>query len=396
MKVLVKKYLNCRSGSPATDAPCPGYKSPGDILDVDNIVPGTDIDGNSIWYHCLEDSLYYWSGGIEHTSEILSSRPGGAVFTTEEQLHIYHSAVNELSLTYKNMPGIKGLAAGYKYTGGKKTGQLALIFFVEKKTGTSATPIPGIINYRGYPLTTDVNPAGKAKLQDLPQNIRPDLGEPYLMGGSVSEISDGKQPFFGTRTLLVSKSGKDYLLTCYHVACHSLFAQQQYTLNNASIEVSIPSLVISPKFSRKSFKVKEGEFGNTYDYALIDPGDTQVSNAMPDFDFSGYYTRSEVRQAFLQNRPLAKYGAASLDKRGSLIAFHSDSLPVNEDPPLSMSGLILATAMSEEGDSGAPVIDTTNNKLVGFIVGGMEGSPSLTYIIPIAELKFQFSIIPKI
>lgn len=396
MKVQVKKYLNCRSDAPSTDAPCFNYRSPGETLDIDDIVIGSNIDGNSVWYHCQTDGMFYWSGGIDQTSELLSARRNQQPFSPEEQLQIYESAVNELAPNYRSTPGFKGLAAGYKFTEGRNTGQLALIFFVTEKTNTPATPVPAIINYRGFPLATDINQIGPTNLQDIQLNIPPDAGQPYMMGGSLSEINKEDPPSFGTRTLLVSKFDKDYLLTCYHVACSSLFEQGTYKLQNNTVDVNIPSHVISPAFPHSPFRVKEGQFGDSFDYALIDMGDTVVVNTLPNFDIRGIYNRSEIRQAFLQNRPLAKYGAASRDTTGTLIAFHSEGLPVNDTPPLTMSGLIAATDMSENGDSGAPVIDTTNNKLVGFIVAKHRGDTPLTYILPIAELQFQFSIIPKL
>lgn len=63
MKLTVNKYLNARIGEATTNAACQLYKSPGDTIDVEDVLVGTEIDGNNIWYKNKEDGCFYWSGG---------------------------------------------------------------------------------------------------------------------------------------------------------------------------------------------------------------------------------------------------------------------------------------------------------------------------------------------
>ncbi|RYE51216.1 MAG: hypothetical protein EOP48_18540, partial [Sphingobacteriales bacterium] len=65
MKVIVKKYLNVRTGFPGINAPCYNYLAPGSSIEVEpNLVVGDSYQDNSLWYKGLDGS-YYWSGGVD-------------------------------------------------------------------------------------------------------------------------------------------------------------------------------------------------------------------------------------------------------------------------------------------------------------------------------------------
>ncbi len=66
MIVTANKYVNARVGQATTDAPSQFYKSPGDSIDVEDILVGTEIEGNSIWYKDKNDGCFYWSGSTEN------------------------------------------------------------------------------------------------------------------------------------------------------------------------------------------------------------------------------------------------------------------------------------------------------------------------------------------
>lgn len=65
MNLTINKYINARIGNASTNAPCQFYKSPGDTIEAENVIVGTEIEGNSIWYQNKTDGCFYWSGGIE-------------------------------------------------------------------------------------------------------------------------------------------------------------------------------------------------------------------------------------------------------------------------------------------------------------------------------------------
>ncbi|MGB8190818.1 MAG: S8 family serine peptidase [Chitinophagaceae bacterium] len=60
----VSTYLNQRIGAASTDALCINHLQPGDQVDVAEVVAGTSIEGNAIWFRGT-DGNFYWSGGFE-------------------------------------------------------------------------------------------------------------------------------------------------------------------------------------------------------------------------------------------------------------------------------------------------------------------------------------------
>lgn len=401
MNIVVSKYLNARSVAADTGETVPYFLAPGDTLDVDRITNGTAIDGNSLWYHNRKDSCFYWSGGCEATDDILVN----VTYSDEEMAEFCLSAANELHDEFSEKDGFLGLASGYQQTGGQDLKKIVLICYVDAKIASPVKPVPPTMNYRGVQLNTDVRDIGGCQLLTAPHhlNIEPDSALEYPMGGSISEIFNATQPNFGTRSLLVKKQNagvmKDYLLTCYHVACSSLYKAKTYQLGGNSVFVSIPSGLVSPHAPEVfQSQVAFGEFSVSYEYALIEVDADKFTNQLGDFSFSGYYKLSEIKAGFLKNIRLLKYGAASLDTEGSFRSYSSGSIVVDETPTpnLSMSGLIEATGMAIGGDSGAPVTDN-EHKLVGFIIAGRvtgTAAERCAFILPFEQLVNSISIIP--
>ena len=109
MHVTVNKYLNARVGMPSTNAPCPVYHEPGTILEIDQLVSGDTLDGNSVWYRCKQNSYYYWSGGITEFDFSLDS-----IELDEDQMKtILGEAIkyywNYWKLTIPGLPGFLNL-----------------------------------------------------------------------------------------------------------------------------------------------------------------------------------------------------------------------------------------------------------------------------------------------
>lgn len=386
MRLIAQQYLNARTGRPSTDAPIPYYVEPGTVLLMDDVVTGQELEGNCIWYHNAEDGCYYWSGAINEPEQTFDK-----MFAGIEELNIYSSAVNELAGKYKFIPGYKGMAAGFKEVDSQLHTAIALIFYVDRKLPETEGMVPAFIIFKGIRLLTDVRETGEASL--LLGNTA-DQSTPYAMGGSISEDVLGTDTSFGTRTLIVTKFKVDYLLTCFHVACNSLFEKKQYFVGSNTVHVVLPSTGAVPVGKRQfRLRVAEGGFDTAFDYALLELGDARLINSMPDFQFSGFYTRSELRQRFSTNMRVAKYGARTLASENRLIAYHSDAVEVSTARKLKMSGLVEARKMSDKGDSGAPVIDVSNDKLIGFIIAD---NASSTYILPFGELLARLSIEPKL
>lgn len=401
MNIVVSKYLNARSVGADTGETVPYFLAPGDTLEVDRITNGTAIDGNSLWYRNSKDGCFYWSGGCEATNDILMN----VGYTSEEMAEFCLSAANELHDEFSIKDGFLGLASGYQQTAGQDLKKIVLICYVNTKIASPVKPVPSTVNYRGVRLTTDVRDIGGCQLLTTPPHldIETDSALEYPMGGSISEIFNAMQSNFGTRSLLVKKQVagvmKDYLMTCYHVACNSLYKAKTYQLGGNSVFVSIPSGLVSPHAPEVfQSQVAFAEFGASFEYALIEVDAEKFTNQMGDFSFSGYYKLNEIKAGFLGNARLLKYGAASLDTEGRFRSYSSGSIVVDQNPTpnLSMSGLIEATGMGIGGDSGAPVTDD-KHKLIGFIVAGrVTGTEAerCVFILPFEQLVNSISIIP--
>ena len=387
MRLIVQKYVYARIEKPSTDVAFSCYRSPGEVITIDDIVIGTEIHGNSIWYHCSEDACYYWSGGFSNTNDLLEKRRNNFSFSHEEKIMIYKSAANELSNIYNNIPGYKGIAVGYKVIEKENRieDNIALIFYVDQKVSPAESKIKKVINYRGFSLISDVKVLKNVRLH----SEDPESQVPYIMGGS---IANEEENVVGTRALIVIKAERKYLLTCFHVACSSLFEKNQFKFNNEDFTLHIPSRRVAPYANILNGTVVEGGFGPNYDYALIDLDIKRLSNRMPGHLFNnGHYSIEDLKQLNKDTR-LFMYGTTTHGKNGLFRAFHSNDVEIDEFKDLKMSGLIETECMSGQGDSGAPVVDSTN-KFLGFIVAG--DSVTKTFILPIAQLEFDFHFSPN-
>lgn len=65
----VNTYLNIRTGSPLTTAPIYNYLSPGDLVEIEEVVIGTSLEGNNIWFQEKATINSLWSGGFESPFE---------------------------------------------------------------------------------------------------------------------------------------------------------------------------------------------------------------------------------------------------------------------------------------------------------------------------------------
>ena len=64
MKARVKTHLNERTQKPSVNAPSYHYYSPGDEIEIVEIVNGDNYEGIDVWYK-LDNDSFVWSGGVE-------------------------------------------------------------------------------------------------------------------------------------------------------------------------------------------------------------------------------------------------------------------------------------------------------------------------------------------
>lgn len=394
MKLVVKKYVYVRTGHPSTTARFSGYRVPGDVIGVDVIRTGTEIDGNSVWYRCDDDGCYYWSGAFDLVEEQLDTSPIDS-FTQEDQFLIYQSAVNDLNRYYSAIPGYRGMAAGYKILekSGVTENRIALIFYVSGKTPPEESRVGPVIYYRGLALITDFRSIEEVSL--LTDNM--DRTLPYLMGGSIGYFNlQGIQKRLGSRSLIVEKGEEKYLLTCYHVACAPLFSRGTYQLKKESVTVHLPFYENQGDgVEILKGSVKEGKFSGYFDYALIQTDTSKLRNAMPGHSFANtFYSYADLHSLTKTSR-FIKYGSKSRQTSGYFKALHINNYEIDTGRNLYMSGLIEIEMHVEKGDSGAPVIDA-DGKLLGMLVARTKYSNGSIsgLVLPFAQLKEHLYINP--
>lgn len=395
MKITVKKYLNARSGKPSIAAPNPFYKSPGDVLDIHDVVLGDEIEGNAIWYRCTLDACYYWSGGFTETHFLI---PGLDFYTLTDQLKIAVIRQARYLLTtqlQQEIEGYRGNGIGLKnnnYTRG-----IALIVYVEKKINPRilTKPAAKTVNLFGFSIPIDIIEIGngsthnyeslnKQKAKFLESDI------PLQLGGSISNTSGNK---YGSRTLKVVKNNRPFLLTCFHVALREMVISSdpiRYT-GDGDKNAIYPSPNGTPTNTRQQLgKIAEGQYDDLYDYALIEiPNISSINNIMVDTPVSGYYEKDELHQ--LVNQSVTMAGATSYRQSGVVFSIESTIRDISIGSTFrSYENIIVSEKISEVGDSGGPVIDQ-RGKLVGYIVGG--NSFDKTYITPFYNLKWNKSIL---
>lgn len=391
MKLTVNKYLNARSGKPSTASPCPFYKSPGDVLEIDHILVGDEIDGNAIWYHCKDDGSFYWSGGIEETAFEMQGMQFG-LLPSELQYAMLLSLKNYFeNFLSRKVAGYMGCAIGNKND--DPLLGLALIVYVEKKFSSDSLSfiVPPFILFKGIKVQVDVKEVSTIEHEiyidhthTKPPPIMLDNDTELQMGGSIS-VSNDKA--YGTRTIRLKKEGilDFYLMTCFHVLIPERFkAIGIYTANDLQIEVSFPCE--NRKFGsghvNKAHVVK-GKYNNLYDYAIIELKDkSDVFNGIGGKRFNGFYTFGQL--ATLLNKTVTMIGATSFKQQGKVMETHGSVSVANSS--FEFNPVIVCERLSSGGDSGAPVVDE-NNKLVGYVIGG--NKKNRTIILPVYNLFLQ-------
>ncbi len=376
MILTVNKYLNTRIGEPSTNAVCNTYKMPGDNLDIDKVVTGSNIDGNSIWYHCKDDNCFYWSGGISEIEFELENQVINEYLLFAIAKDIQNNHYFEYS---KKIEGYKGCGIGYKNFDKKNT--ISLIFFVATKNEIEnlQNPVPEFIVHKGVKMQTDVTEVKESNFQlaieNNPVNPDPDNISPLQMGGKIFQQNHSKE--YGTRTAIVKKGNKKYILSCCHVM---MLGSQEINFRNENFSNSEVEVVVPDLFNQVNYtlKVSWSNCQISSDYALADADENMQ---MQNF-FNGRFINDIADEGdinLLLNHEVESIGRVSGLQTGTILATSTTC----EISGKSFQNIIMTTRMSTFGDSGAPVVK--DNLLIGFVFAGDDENYS--YIIPVHHIK---------
>lgn len=280
-------------------------------------------------------------------------------------------------------PEIQGLSARRKKKQGLEHEFLALHFELDKKIENIAPDkaIPKLLpyNYEGteYEIPTDTTGVGNNDIQWANEEgvVPKQLG----MGCSRKE-----HKAFGTIGLKVRRNDKSYLLSCYHVLCPVEFNKGQAAFAGATENAVIsPGELHRTKDPQIIGHITEGRFDGFIDAAIAELTEDGKSLINQYFDNNGVpkgvrVVSAKDAKARIQVKLVGKTSKLELGK----LVHHYQKVTFFPKSPAGLDrlfDLIVTSKISGKGDSGATVVDASNN-VIGMLVGGNENS---SYVIPI-------------
>jgi len=370
MKAILEYSLYRRLKPTNQEMAC-GYLPAGSVIEVTNILEGATLDGISIWMEA-SDGFFYWCGGLNLN--------GNEVFLKWDQLDdvqksaVAASIVNDKSGWLKTqITDYKGCAVGYKND--DTNGTIGLTIFVGKKE--AAGTIGKTIYWKGMEVPVDFKETGLIREFGFIKDNNADLLTPILVGG---KISNGGQ-FWGTRSMCISKDGKNYLVTCFHVLLEDLKKKEGVDVEFTDSRPSKVNAVFPFQNTGQTYPIRQGIYNSERDFCIVElPESFKMRNRIAldilEGDIKNYVGYFELQM--LQKKRLFMSGAKSgiqdsvVKETNGIVKFSTS--------PIEFHNLIITSNMSSPGDSGAPVVDEQNN-LVGIVIGGDE--KSRTYILPV-------------
>jgi hypothetical protein len=380
MKLSIINILAQRTGAPKVSAPLVNYLLPGNIVEIERVVWGDQLDGNGIWYQS-SDGYFYWSGGF---AEINFSMPGLQLetFPPGEQISILKQLREQAHIVFKdNIAGYLGCGFGYKNYDEQQG--FAFLVYVDQKMSLDnpalSYKVVEQVCFWGFKIQTDVMEVEKAIHHTL------EVSPPYIGGGITVHVNS--KTHIGTRSIGVKRKSAGqqqydhFLLASYHVLLDNLIGKQndysgtpeqncRFPINN-----SIPG----------DHKITEGCYNVNYDYAAIRLGPNErIINKIGEDTITDFFQVDEIFS--LKNKTVASLGYISkqlLQGRVKSVFNKITLSPHNQE----FEDVIFTEKLSTEGDSGAPVIEQETKKLVGFIIGGND--KDLSYVLPFYNLNYE-------
>ena len=272
-----------------------------------------------------------------------------------------------------------GFGVGPKITEGKRDpSQFCLVFFVRRKL-----PKSRLRHLVGIPRHLVLNTTGLRVQTDVQEWGRPPVAHSSLSSGaSIGDLAGNS----GTMTLAVqdTSEGTPLILSCSHVlaACGNGQAGDEIeSPANPSID---PGPNVVGQLLRFTV-IDPQSVNNAVDAAVANPLDgIDISNGIP-----GIGTPAGIRDLTLEGESqinqleVQRVGAATGLQTGTIRNLHvSTRITYHQlpgDPSVYFVDLVQYDALSEEGDSGAAVVDTTDeHRVVGMHIAGLQdGSASL-------------------
>ena len=358
-----------------------GYLQRGLALEVEDIIIGEKIDSSSVWYKA-SDGFYYWSGGFKNVAFTFPGK-NFLELSLAQQSELASEAMDYYyEILAEKISGFTGMSVTFKKSNEQFREYYAMVIQVVKKSDAASWLVPDSLPYYGYAIPTDVTEA----LQTMPVGLGKSICRKTI-------LSLGSAGFITTRP----DSEEKILVTNYHVAFSDLMSgtprQLAFTKGDSINQPEVVMPATDEEGSAVIGRVIEGRLDRFNDIALIQlDTDSAITNSIEFIGaINGIKTLQDIKENFRpETITVQMFGAKSHFKKGFIHSFNARQ-PIaylGGDFVHVLKGLIQVSAMSQPGDSGSAVVDTTL-KLVGMLVAA---DNHFSYIIPIENILRNFNL----
>lgn len=302
-------------------------------------------------------------------------KPSVRLRTGEKKQHVERDRALARGLWHD--PNILGFGVGPKTRKEQGDSEMCLVFFVRRKLAKSRlrdlkiVPKHLALNTLGTRVVTDVQEWGELPVSHSSASA----------GASVGDLSGNS----GTMTLAVtdSSTGDPMILSCSHVLARCGLAQAGDQVESPADPSSDPRLNVVGKLIRFT-EIDPHATDNEVDAAVAKPNNgVNLSNNIPTIG-----PPSSIRDLTQEGDSavgiqVQSFGAITGNQTGLIRNIHvSTSIVYHQlsgDPSVDFVELVQYDAVSQEGDSGAPVLDTADSpRVVGLhIAGSSDGTAGL-------------------
>lgn len=284
---------------------------------------------------------------------------------------------------------VVGVGISEKTVGKKRTGQLSVCFYVEKKIASNklvgSEVIPAVINMPGdKAVFTDVKEIGKLRLEVAKKT------KPIQSGFSVGHVKSTA----GTVGAIVKKNGKLLILSNSHVLAQSGNAKVgDQILYPGPADGGLPSKNVVATLAEISPFDSSGNLVNRVDAALAEI----AADRLDSINLSIHKALTPLRSIKpKRGMKITKAGRTTGKTAGEIIDVNFRF--VIKYPGVGKVGYIdqvLCSRYTEPGDSGSIVVDQESGKIVGLHFAGANGGSvfnPIRFVIDALDFKFVSSL----
>jgi hypothetical protein len=273
-------------------------------------------------------------------------------------------------------PNILGFGVGPKIFSGVADPELCLVVFVRRKLpGSRLRHLFKIPEYLSF------NTNGLRVLTDVQAWKRPPVAHALSAGASIGDLVGN----IGTMTMVVAdgSTGAPLLLSCSHVLARCGLGNVRDEVESPGGAVASPIANVVGRLLRFT-KIDADSLNNQVDAAVAKPlTGMDLSNNIAEIGVpAGMRDLTLEGESVVNRLNVQRAGIASGLQRGMIRNLHVSTrityhqLP--RDPAVRFTELVQYDALSEEGDSGAAVVDDSEPpQVVGMHIAGLsDGSTS--------------------